>query len=220
MDSARVLLERERRLHPQRHRTYINLASWHLLEGSPDSARNAAAEAVRLAPWDATANRVWLRSLAADSMLAADSLAREVNLAGQRTGDNIYVLLEGASLLAARQAWSQAEAVLRRALTSVPPPIETDDEAFSADFPNSRSAWREQKALAHYLLGYTAGQQHHLGEAINHSRRAAELNPDLAEAYVNLANALRLAGRAADADSVRSLARRRFPDHPLIDQIQ
>ncbi len=217
LESAREQFAIEARLHPERPRAWSNLASIRLLRNDPDSAMVLAARSLTLAPWDLTTNRIALRAafrLFSDS----DSLTRVVSRAARRTDGNVYLLNEAAALMAEKGMIPQARDVLLQAVSSKPPPIETDDAAFEPDFENHPVKWRRELAQSHYQLGFVAGVSQDLSEAIAHSRKAIELDSSLVPAWINLWGGLLSSDRATDADSVRNEILRRFGDHPLVQR--
>lgn len=215
VDSALHYLRREQSLHPDRVRTYHNLASIELVNGNLSAARAWARTAVEIAPYDVTANILLVRSLGADSSVAENRLGEEIRAAAQRTGNDLYFLNEAAAVMSRRSDLNSAERLLKDALEAAPPPIETDPLAFRPDFRNARDPFRREKAKAWHLLGYLAAIQGRVEEAVSCSGQAVTGDPEFAEAYVNLINALRVSGRTAEADSVAAIVREKFPDQPF-----
>ncbi|RKX27695.1 MAG: hypothetical protein DRP45_00300 [Candidatus Zixiibacteriota bacterium] len=216
VDSARYYFERELVFHPERPKVYNNLASLDLLAHHYESAQRWIRKALRIAPYDITANTIWLRILASDSALSAESLMVEIEKSLVSTDFDLTIHNEGATLLAERGDLAAARSLLARVLDASAPPIETDDFAFGPDFPHGHDGIAQEKAKAHYQLGYINGLQGHIEESIGHSTAAIGLDSTLAEAYVNLISGYVSAGQRWMADSVMDDAAERFPNHPAI----
>ena len=212
VDSARYYFQREYKFNPNRINAIVNLASLELLHGAPEKAVIYARKALDKLPYDVVANAILLRGLfAIDSSTTADSvLYQEVEAAAQRTNNDVYLLNDAALLLTERNMYQQAESVLLQALSSKPPPIEMDDEAFRLTFRNSPQNIKKQKAKASYQLGYIKGILGDYRDAIAYSKQAITWNPDLAEAYLNLISGLLSIGDRKAADSVITVASHRF----------
>jgi len=205
--------------HPGRARAYSNLASLRLLEGRPEAAVSLCNRSIALRPYDVTANQILLRSLFAVDTLQSAALVKAGADAATRTGNDGHLLAEFGGLLSRRHLESDAEAVLRKAINSVPPPIETDDEAFSRTFRNAEDRLDQQKAGAAFQLGFLLGRNGRFEESIRYSRLAIELDPNLAEAWVNLITGYISAGQPDRADSSLTEALARFPDNPSLHQL-
>ncbi|MCP4686203.1 MAG: tetratricopeptide repeat protein [bacterium] len=219
IDSARIYFERERQLHPGRAKTYHNLASFDLVSGGYQEAAAWSRTAVRLAPYDVTANILLVRSLGADSSIADDELLLEISSARDRTNDDLFLLNEAAALLSRRGDQVSAARLSTAAAEVKPPPIETDSRAFEPDFRHAHESFVREKARAWHLLGYIAGLEGNLDGAIGYLRRAVAGDPKLAPAYLNLIAALLSSGQVAEADTLISTALDRFPDDPTFRQI-
>jgi tetratricopeptide (TPR) repeat protein len=128
----------------------------------------------------------------------------------QDTDNDLSLLYESALLLGERGHHDLEEELLRRLLAATAPPVETDDGAFEASFPNSTINRRRHQAKANYQLGYLSGIGGRLEEAVEYSRRAVSLDPELKDAFVNLVTGLHGLGRHQEADSVAAAARDRF----------
>ncbi|MEA3296734.1 MAG: tetratricopeptide repeat protein, partial [candidate division Zixibacteria bacterium] len=219
-DSAYYYFDRERTFNPQRPKTFVNLASLHLINKRYDAAVREAEHALTIMPYDVTANIVLLRAASRDQLISNDSLVSLTMVAAARTDDDLYLLNDAAVLLTHRGEPERAETILRRALNSHPSPIETDDQAFDRNFRNDLANRNLELAQTHYQLGYLAGLTGHYREAISHSRQAIERDSLLVEAYVNLISGYFSTGKVALADSVLKTANKRFPASSLIDQLQ
>lgn len=209
-DSAEYYYRREIDKHPERAAGYANLASLMLIEGHADSARSAAGRSLSLRLYDPMASRIMVRAAAADSTLSLDSVVSIVRERARDTDNDIFVLNEAATLIAARGAYGVADSILRVALGAKRPPIEMDDSAFDRDFRNSPSNRRRALAESNFQLGFLAGIRGDLAGAIKYSREAIDLDSMRVEAYVNLARGYYQSGRLAVADSVMAEADRRF----------
>ena len=166
-DSARYYFEREITFHPGRAEAYINIASLHLVNRRFDSAMIAIAEAIERRPYDITANLVLLRA-AAENYNDIGPLIDLVHQAAARTRNDLFVLNEAGVLLLSRQAEGPADSVLRLALSTAPPPIETDNTAFDAVHRYSRENFLREKARSYYQLGFLRGRQGSFEQAIDY----------------------------------------------------
>ncbi|MCD6250605.1 MAG: glycosyltransferase family 39 protein [candidate division Zixibacteria bacterium] len=219
-DSASFYFDREITLHPQRPKAYHNLASLHLVNGRYTEALHLTSQALTLAPYSVPANIIKLRALAADPTITIDSLWRAVETATYATDEALIVLNWGASILARDGCNPTVEKCLHRAERAVPPPIETDDQAFHANSSNRQQAFNIERAKTYYLLGYCAGVEGYFETAISYSLKALSLDPLLAEAYINLYSGYLSTGRLVTADSVLTEAANRFPEHNQIRKLR
>ncbi len=219
-DSAQYYFEREKRFNPDRVKAFTNIASLHLVNGRYGEALVEVKQALSRKPYDVLANMVLMRAAAASREIDGDSLVHLAFQAGENTGNDIYVLNEAAGLLAGRGDLSAAESLLLRALNSRPPPIETDDEAFTQTFRNSLPKWEKERAKANYQLGYVYGLQGRYREATLHSSLAIERDSSLIEAYVNLVSGLVSLGQRQEADSILAVAIGKFPASHHLRQLR
>jgi len=144
-------------------------------------------------------------------------LARAIDEAAGATDDDLEVLNEGGRCLLERNVTSSAAiSVLQRAESAVPPAIETDDEAFGADFSHRRTDFERRRGTALHLLGYAFANLRRLSESEDYCRRALAADSTLVPAYLNLATVYLQQGRSIKADSVLAEVRRRYPDHPTV----
>ena len=215
-DSAFYYLRREQAYHPLRPRAYIDLASLYLVNNELDSASKEIEVALQLRPYDVTANMILLRAATASSTVSDDSLVGMVHTSANNTSDDLYLLNEAAVQLLRRKLVPAADSILNQAIVSRPPPIETDNAAFDADFIYSKKNFAHEKASSYYQLGYLRGLQGEYEQSVDYSRTAVKLNPDLAEAYVNLVSGYASLGQMARADSVLTVAEKRFPENASI----
>lgn len=218
LEEAESCFAREIEHNPERPKAYINLASLFLLRGDQEAAMTQLRQALLLAPSDPDANILHLRLAAAIKDDRLD-LAEVTQLSATRTKDDIFVLNEAAILLTQSGDMETADRILRRAIASSPPPVETDDALFTRGYRNSESNWSSQTARSHYQLGYVNGIQGRYGEATRHSRLAIDLDSTLADAYVNLINGLVATGSLDQADSVMQDALVRFPGYPSLQRL-
>jgi 4-amino-4-deoxy-L-arabinose transferase-like glycosyltransferase len=217
LKSADACFAREIEYNPERHKAYVNRASIQQVRGSYTEARILLDRALELAPWDTEANLLYLRLAAVDNNYV--KLKEAVNLAAARTDYDIFVLNEAAILLTESGQLDAADQILRQALTSSPPPVETNDALFTRSYRNSPNDWNRQVGQAHYQLGFVNGIQGRFGEAIKHSRSAIERDSTLVDAYVNLVAGLTSTSRQKEADSVLQDALLRFPGHPSLSRL-
>ncbi|MEW5994549.1 MAG: tetratricopeptide repeat protein, partial [Candidatus Zixiibacteriota bacterium] len=219
-DSARCYFEREARLHPLRAKSWVNLASLELVNGRVDQALAYASRAVEKRPFDITANMILVRAAAASDQVSDDSLSSLARWAVERAGADVFLLSDMAQQMVQRGLFALAESLLERSITTRPPPIETDDEAFRPNYRNIPDNRRRRQARAHFQLGYLYGQQQRYREAVYQSDLAVRKDSTLAEAYVNLISGLMATGEFLRARSVVDVAAKRFPQDTLIGQLK
>ena len=218
-DSTLFYFEKERYLHPQRSKTYTNLASFHLVNGQFEEAATLAEKALALTNWDITTNMIYIRSLAKQDSVSTDCLITELEKAASRTSNDPYLLNDAAMLFLDRGDTLEAESILQRALHTQPPPIETDDGAFDRDFPNHYTRRQNQKARTYYHLGLLAGLTGRYHQAISYNSQAIAADSGLVEAYLNLANGHRLIGQLETSDSILTIANHLFPENKLVGRM-
>jgi tetratricopeptide (TPR) repeat protein len=219
-DSAFFYFDREKQLHPLRPKAYINTASLYLVDDQLDRALSEINKALAMRPYDVTANRVLLRASEKTEDITNDSLMALIDTAANRTDNNLFLLNEAALLMMSRDDLTNAEAILLRATGASPPPIETDNTAFDADYVHSRSNIRKERAQTYYQLGYLKGLIGAYEQSIRFSHQAINLKPDLVEAYINLVSGYVSLGQTHRADSALSSAVRTFPDNPQLQSLQ
>ena len=217
-DSATYYFTQETIHNPLRHAAYTNLASVELLGGRYKSSLTMIRQALALSPYDINSNLLFVRLLGADSTLIEGSLSSQFDLATKRTHNDLEVLLESAAVALKQNRFDIAEPILRRALRSSAPPIETDAYAFDRDFRNSRANRNFLLARVHYQLGYCLANSGRFAEAVLESRDAIYLDSSLIEAYVNLIGGFIVLNRRAEADSVLGEALLRFGNDPIFDR--
>lgn len=215
-DSALYYFEREKKYHPLRSSSYTNIASIYLISGEPKKAFDEAAQAVELKPYNDMSHQVLIRAAGElVDIIGADSLYHLTLNALKNSTYGLASANYSAILLSRKNERGKAKDILLRATSLIPPPIETSDDAFTADYPAIRDAWRKEKATSHYQLGYIYGIEGDFYKSIYESREAITLDPGLAHAYRNLANGYNSTGRFYQADSVLKSARLRFPGDSL-----
>ena len=217
-DSALFYLGEELRYHPDRHRAHINLSSMALLSGNMEKALTHAHLAVEMVPYDVLANQVLLRAAAAANLSSAAFLALFDSILSN-TDNDLYLLNEAAVIISERGELRKARELLRQAINSTRPPIETDDAAFEPHFRHSRAAWNKELAKAHHQLGYLYGLDGEFAQAVRLSERAIAFDSTLVGAWINLASALAQSGEPGRADSVMKVIRQRFENDPLVRQL-
>ncbi len=220
LDSALYYFREEERLNPARAKANINIASIHLLAGDFDEASREIKKALEVRPWDIIANMIAVRIFFADSLLSSADLADSADHIARRCGSNIRVLNDAALRFSGKGEMELAEAFLRQAIISTPPPVETDDYAFERNYINSTSNWAMERAKAFYQLGFINGLRGNFDLSIEYSREAIRLDSTYAEAYVNLISGYISTGRLAEARTTLAEAASRFPDNEYIRQIQ
>ncbi len=187
VDSARYYINKEKELHPLQSKGFTNAASIFQSLEMHDSALVAINRSLGLEPYQILSNLLYVRIIFKQhfSFFDIQDKLREVR---ERTDDNIYVLNEMAlhiyndSTINNRLAIS----ILKDAVETSPPPIETDDASFEYSSSNSISEWNKQKAKSYYHLGYIYGISGQFEEAVLSSKKSLELDSTFVEAYVNL----------------------------------
>ncbi len=218
-DSAKYYFERERGLYPGRPRAYTNLASYYLVNHQYDSSYIKLNRALLLRPYDLSANTLLIRTAAADNSVGETELAGYLTSILTETDSNLVIMLEAAKAASGRQLFPLAEQLLRSALSTAPPPVETDDLAFDEAYPYTPVRLRKLRAQTHYELGFVLGQTGRFEESISESRQAIALDSSLSAAYVNLFSGFVSTGQLRSADSVLSRASALFPNDPTIRQL-
>ncbi|MBD3401559.1 tetratricopeptide repeat protein [candidate division GN15 bacterium] len=219
-DSAMHYFREEIATHPERAKAYANLGSVLLLEDRPREARLNATDAFQRQPYDILAIRVLLRSAAAETSLAADSLLAVIDSITNASDTNVYAMNEAGQALVTRRLLARAADVYRLAAASEPPPIEMDDAAFDRNFPNSPERWRAERAHSYFQLGFLAGLDNRWEDAVRFNIRAITLDAASLEPHLNLVAALQHVGRPQKADSVLQVTRQRFGDDAISRVLQ
>lgn len=219
-DSARFHFERELQNHPGRVDAYTNQGSLYLVSGKPSRAAAVASQALSLRPYDLRANLLLVRGLAADNSIVPKTLLAAIERGAEALRDDLTFLNEAGAILVERKLYEQAHAILTRALESKPPPIETDDQTRQSDFTHLPARRKQQKAITYYHLGLIAGLNRQYDVAIDNNLKAIERDPDMVEAYINLAAGYLSSGNKWSADSLLAVAAARFPGNLLISQIK
>lgn len=209
-DSADTYFQREIAEHPHRVKGYTNLASLYLVSDRIEEARNLATQAITIRPFDQNAWLLLVRAMA----VSPDSIeAMLPELAGDAlvaTDTNVFVANELAAALSQFGDRQSAEAILRAAMESPPPPVEMNDDAFTREFATGPEAWEKATAGSYYQLGYLQGLRGRFGQALEYTSEAIRRDSSLVAAWLNLASAYRAIGRPNAADSVIQSALDRF----------
>jgi 4-amino-4-deoxy-L-arabinose transferase-like glycosyltransferase len=219
-DSALYYFAREKRYHPLRSEAYTNIASFHLVNGRYHEAMDEIRQALKLKPYDVTANIILIRTAAYSDSIRPDSLCAIVRQSAMQTERDLFVLNEAAAALLSHGLTDIADSILRQALITEPPPIETDNTAFDAHHKYGSPAFEREKAQTYYRLGFLMGKQGRYEESIEYSREAVRCDPDLVEAYINLFSGYLSQGRVDRADSVLAVVMSRFPDHERVRELR
>jgi tetratricopeptide (TPR) repeat protein len=177
-------------------------------------------QALRLKPYDITANIILIRTAAHPDGIGPDSLYAIVKQSAMQTESDLFVLNEAAAVLLAQGLTDVADSILRQALVAGPPPIETDNTAFDAHHKYGSPAFEREKAQTYYRLGFLRGRQGQYEESIRYSREAVRRDPDLVEAYINLFSGYLSQGWVDRADSVLAVVMNRFPDHDRVRELR
>lgn len=213
-DSALYYSRLEKEAYPRRYQASINIASVLFTQKKYHKAMSELRDALKICPYDLNANLLEIRiENNLDTTSNGTWLRPVIETAIHRTDFNIYLLNEAAVYLSNRNLMKPAEDILLKAVSSSPPPIETDDASFSLNSPDTPQAWDHQKAQAHYQLGYIYGLEGKFESAIGQSKEAIALNPDLEEAYVNLVSGYLSMKRIDEAMKVLNKALEKFPSN-------
>jgi tetratricopeptide (TPR) repeat protein len=215
-DSAEYYFNKELASFPENAKAYTNLASLDYSRGEYTKALKSARKAVELKPYFVDANLITLRIMAGlndetgvDSLLGRD---------GYSVANNPRFNLEAGLIFSRWQIYDRSLKYLKAALNAGNPPVETDDTFFSYE-PTEPTSLNYIKSQAAYQMGYIYGIMGKIDSSIIMSSRAIELDSNLVEAYVNLANAYALMGERTKALSVLTDAARIFPHDPLIKRL-
>lgn len=201
-DSARHYFEQEKRYHPRRPKSYINQASLYLVNDQFEPAMSEIDLALSLKPYDQTAQIIRLRILRAGHY-AVDTLYQASLDAVEATQNNIYILNEVLRQFMVAREFERAARFVSEIGQPIRPPVETDDSAFDAIWPNSPGSYSSQMAEWHFNLGFIYGNLGQFELSINHSRQSIDLIPANPRAIQNLITGLESMGRFTEADSLR-----------------
>ena len=218
LDSSIFYFEKEIRTQPQRALGYSNLAGINLVQQELDKAFSLASKAIRLKPYRSNAHTIRLRAAANMESISGDSLVKIANFASERTNQNPNFLYNAAVILTQRSSPDQAISFLKRALSSKSVPIETDDEAFTPYYDETKAGRLLKRALINYQLGYVYGLKKEFKNSIKYSLEAITIDPKLESAYANLAAGYYSQGKFETADSVIAEAKKLFPDSRIFDR--
>ncbi len=218
LDSAKYYLLQELDANPERPKTYVNLASLALLDGHPKQASRALQPTLESFPHDVTARRLQLRIAEALSV-GNDSLYSLARSAVEATDSNGLIINEAAAMLSNRGGLDRARQLLQIVLKTTPPPVETDDRMFEADYLAARLDDQRQVARAEYQLGYVEALSGNHLSAVAHSQRAIAIDSSMPQPHVNLISSLLTLGEMAQAKLALANAQRLFPDNPNLDRL-
>ncbi|MFZ1684658.1 MAG: tetratricopeptide repeat protein, partial [Candidatus Zixiibacteriota bacterium] len=216
VDSAAVFFQREIAAHPLRAKGYTNLASIDLMQGKVDSALVLLDRSLMAQPFDPVPNTLYLRAISSRTDIDSDSLRSLVEAAILRTHGDLRLSTEAGAILIQRGDYDEAESVLRRAVNSRPPAIETDDAAFDQDFPNSPGRFEQRKAAAYHFLSTLSRGRERYDEAVSYGREALSRDSTMVEIYLNLVVSYMSSGNLDQAAAVLEVARTRFPANSQI----
>ena len=220
-DSARYYIQREKELHPLQSKGYTNSASIFYSQLKFDSAFTEIKKSIDLEPYNIIANQLYIKILFSLEMSIFD-LQREILDLRERTHDNIYLLNEIGLYIYNDTTInnSYAISILKDAVTTSPPPIETDDASFAFESPNTQEKWNLQKAKSYYHLSYIYGISNQFPEAISASQNSIELDPNFPDAYVNLISGYFSVNKIEEGKMVLQKALQKFPQHERLLKIQ
>ena len=218
IDSSIFYFEKEIKAHPKRALGYSNLAGIYLVEEKWDSAFSNASRAIELKPYRSDAHTIRLRAAANIAGINNDSLIATANYARERTIQDLKVLYNAAVILTQRSSPEEAISFLKKALSSESVPIETDDQAFTPYYEETKAARKSKRALVNYQLGYIYGIKKEYGNSILYSIAAISIDPNLESAYANLAAGYYALENFTSADSVITAAKKLFPASQIFDR--
>lgn len=218
LDSSILYFEKEISLHPKRALGYSNLAGVSLLQQEWHSAFNHAAKAIELKPYRSNAHTIRLRAAANMEGINTDSIVRLADFASNITNRDPNFLYNAAIILTQKNSLEQAVTFLKSALSSKFIPIETDDEAFTAYYDETKAERQSKRALINYQLGYIYGLKKAYANSIRYSIEAILIDPKLESAYANLAAGYYSQGNFETADSVIAEAKKLFPDSKIFER--
>jgi len=216
-DSAKYYFHKEIDLYPERASAYINIASIEQINQSPSAAIEYADRAIHLKPYVVDGYIIKMRALAA--MNDTTSLYNTIKDARKNTRLNPRIDLEAGIIYSNFGQYDKAIGFLNSALTAETSAVETDDRSFTYEDLTGPQLSNRIKSQAAYQLGYILGLRDRLTESIQKSALAISYDSSLAEAYVNLINGYRLAGKIDSALIVLSIALNKFPKNAAIHEI-
>ncbi len=219
-DSATFYYNEEIKHNPQRHKAYINLASLSYLNDNYDSAIFFAQQSINLYPYDLKSNTLLLRSIIARDTSNTSLIQAYLDTTITNSNNDLYFLTDAGKLLFENSKYELSEEILYRATMAVPPPFETDGEAFERYFRNSPANFQKKRSEAFYQLGFVQGIKQKFDLSINNSAKAIELDSSFVEAYVNLISGYISTGQNDKAASILELANQKFPGNQYLKNFQ
>ncbi len=186
-----------------------------------DSAFTAINKSLALEPYNITANQLYARIIFKLNYSFFD-IQKDIDKIMKRTSDNIYVINDIAALIYNDTAInnSLAVSILKDAVKSSPPPIETDDESFKQNSSNTLPLWNKQIAKSYYHLGYIYGISENFNDAIFVSKKAIVIDSTLADAYINLISGYFSTNKIKEGKRILRIALKKFPHNNNLQQIQ
>ena len=221
IDSARYYINREKYLHPLQSKGYTNAASVFYNLKMYDSAFIEINKSLALEPYQITANQLYARIIFKLNYSFL-KIQKAVTNIRERTSDNIYIINDIAALIYNDTTINNALAVsiLKDAIHSSPPPIETDDASFNQNSPNRLPLWNKQRAKSYYHLGYIYGISGKFTNAIIVSKKAIAIDSTLADAYINLISGYFSTNQIIEGQKILQIALGKFPYNKNLQQIQ
>jgi tetratricopeptide (TPR) repeat protein len=209
-DSAEYYFKKEIEFYPENAKAYSNLASLHYLREEFNGAIEMAEKSIELKPYFADPYLILIRIYQA----TGDTLEfLEIIKRGEKSlDDKSELYYESALVYSNRGNTEKAINLLLDVYNNPAPPIETDDNALSYSF------YKSKKAESAYQLGYLYGIRGDLVLSKQYSEQAIQLDSNIAEAYINLANAHVIGGNRITAREILTAAENKFPDNQIIKQ--
>lgn len=217
-DSARYYFVLEKNLHPQRAKSYVNLASLELVSGNPKSAEYQAAQAISHKPHDEVAHMLMIR--AAGLVRSPDEVYQVALKGAEATDTSLELVNDAAALLSDLERFDLSKEIALVGLTAQRPPLETDSRMSEPDYIDIFRGFAGQKARLHFQLGYLAGRAGELRESIEHSQQAIALDSTLTPAYVNLISGYVSLRELDKARATFELALSKFPSDPSLAHLR
>lgn len=219
-DSALYYFKQELYYFPGRYKALTNLASIEYLNNNLSEANHLIDSALKLGPFDLTANLLKYRILFADSSSSADKRYRVVTEGFENCQYQTDLLTESVLLFADKKEFHYIDMILDTYKGNKHHPIETNDELFSKSFTDTFFSKNKRLSRMYYQLGFLEGINGLIDQSISHSRKAIYYDSTLIEAYINLINGY-LSNRSLDqAKEIYETANKLFPNHPYLLKIK
>lgn len=209
---------KEIKLFPLREKAFTNIGSIFYLKQSYDSSIYYANETIKRQSFNLNGNILLLRS--AFYSLDSDQLDSIVNETLERCGNNIYLLNEIGIIYTNKIEMEKAFKYLALASKATPPPIETDDEAFSFNSINAPHNITIERSNIYSQLSLVYGATDSGDKSIEAAKKAIELNKYNPIAYSNMAAAYLSLGHLDSAAQIIETGLEYLPDDPNLLRVK